>query len=226
LYFVNGQESKLDQLYNYLPSKEKEAYELLRTNQVLRDSECEPAIRVALRSLKDFSFSFEINGELFWKWHLTSEEEARKLVGDVKPAKKAQEIKIKKEVQKPLEQPFKTTFLKNVDEKRSMEKDDNFMDSVLGALKYKNINILESNLVRKNREVEGKIKINSDLGILEYYFLAKNKKSLNEADLSLANDRGRKNKLPVLFLSNGNLSKKAEKYLDENLKGRVIFRKI
>ena len=62
--------------------------------------------------------------------------------------------------------------------------------------------------------------------VLEYFFLAKNKKKINEADLSLANDSGKKNRSPVLFLSNGEMTKKSEKYLNENLKGRIIFRKI
>lgn len=225
LYYVNGQEGKLDKLYSFLPDREKEAYELLRTRQVLRDRECDPAIRVALRTVKDFAFPLEINGELYWKWYLTSEDDAKGLIGDVKKVEMAKKV----ETQKPLIKPTKIKPLEThevVVEKRQVVKEDNFMDLVVNSLKIKNIHVAETNVVRKNREIDGKIKINSDLGVLEYYLLAKNKKSLNEADLSLANDRGRKNKLPVLFLSNGNLSKKAERYLEENLKGRVIFRKI
>ncbi len=215
LYYINGQETKLDKLYGYLPDREKEAYELLRTNQALKDSECTPVERVALRSIKDFSIPFDVNGNLFWRWYLTSEEEARKLIAEIKTENLKQE---KKEFQKELEIKLEI--------KKIVAKEDNFLNLVSDLLRKKNIEIVESNLVRKNREVDGKIKINSDLGILEYYFIAKNKKSLNEADLSLANDSGRKHKLPVLFLSNGKVSKKAEKYLDDNLKGRVVFRKI
>lgn len=211
LYYINGQESKLERLYGFLPGKEKEAYELLRTRQVLKDSEVEPAIRVALRSIKDFAISFEENGGLFWRWYLTGEEDVKKLISEVKVKKK--EVQEKLEIKKPI--------IKSID-----KKDDNFLGTILNVFKVKNISVIESDVVRKNREIEGKIKINSDLGVLDYYFLAKNKKSLNEADLSLANDKGRKNKLPILFLSNGSLSKKAEKYLEENLKGRIVFRKI
>ncbi len=228
LYYIKGQENRLDKLYNYLPGKEKEAYEKLRINQVLKDSECEPAIRVALRSIKDFSRAMQINGELYWRWHLTAEEETKTMVegpkvaeikervplGTIEPQKHS-EIHKKVEIQRPLE----------ITKKAEVKLDD-FLNLVVNSLKLKKINVTESNILRKNREVEGKLKINSDLGVLDYYFIAKNKKTLNEADLSLANDKGRKNKLPVLFLSNGKLSKKAEKYAEENLKGRVVFRKI
>ena len=192
-----------------MPEREKEAYELLRTKQVLRDSECDPAIRIALRTIRDFAVSFEINNELYWRWYLTSEEGARGLI----PDKKVEKTKIVKEIK------FDVV-------KTEIVKEDNFLDLVVDSLKVKNIEIVESKVLRKNREIEGRVRVNSDLGVLDYYLLAKNKKSLNEGDLSLANDRGRKNKLPVLFLSNGNLSKKSERYLEENLKGRVVFRKI
>jgi len=214
LYFVSGQEGKLNKLYDHLPGREKEAYELLRTKQILRDSECDPAIRVALRSLKDFAVSFEVNNELYWRWYLTNEEEARGLI----PSKKIEKPKIVKE--KVIE------VLKSQYEKPKIVQEDNFLDLVVNSLRVKNIEVIESKVLRKNREIEGRVRIKSDLGVLDYYLLARNKKSLNEGDLSLANDRGRKNKLPVLFLSNGNLSKKSERHLEENLKGRVVFRKI
>jgi len=212
LYYINGQESKLDKLYPYLPGKEKEAYDLLRTRQVLQDKECDPPIRVALRIVKDFAYPSEVNGVLYWRWYLTSEVEAKKLIEDDNKGKLKKEIKVETYKQLNVEKKIESVALKK--------------DNVVNSLKIAHIKIIEAVLKRKNREVEGKVQVNSDLGILDYYLLAKNKKTLNEADLSLANDSGRKNKLPVLFLTNGNLSKKAEKYLEENLKGRVIFRKI
>ena len=209
LYYVNGQESKLEKLYDHLPGKEKEAFNLLSAHQVLRDKDLEPAIRVALRSIRDFSFSFEVNSEIYWRWYLVSEEEARKLVKPIniiaeKPLvkQKVQEIKLKIDV------------------------GDTFQDDVTRYFRDNNIEFYDLAVVRKKREVEGIVKVNSDLGVLEYFFIARNKKKINEADLSLASDRGRKNKRPVLFLSNGDLSKKALKYLEDSLKSRVIFRKV
>lgn len=74
VYFIPGQEPQLDKYANdHLKSKEKEAYLLLKEEKFLIDSEQEPAIRVALRALKDFAFSFEKNGKIIWRY-LTEKE--------------------------------------------------------------------------------------------------------------------------------------------------------
>src|SRR3989344_3250741 len=49
LYYAQGQESKLQMLYPYLPAKERELYDILKKNRVLIDKTTEPAYRVALR---------------------------------------------------------------------------------------------------------------------------------------------------------------------------------
>ncbi len=218
VYYVKGQENKLNILYSHLPGKEKEAYELLRTNQVLKDSECEPAIRVALRSIKDFSRPLEINNELYWRWYLTSEEDALVLLGKALRPQKTLLEKPKIEVKRltPNKIEIKKEFIDATK--------DEFFELVNNYFKNKDIEVLE--LSKKGREIEGNVKIKSELGILDFYVVAKNKKKINEADLSLANDKGRKHKMNILFLTNGELSKKTNKYLEDNLRGSVIVRKI
>jgi len=210
VYYSKGQEGKLSLLYPHLPSKEKEAYESLRKNQILKDKECDPPIRIALRSIKDFSIPLEINGELYWRWYLTPEIEAKSLL------ESTIEDKEPTPTVKPL--PKEEIVLKDVG--------DEFLNKVTNALKSKQIEISDIQIIKKKREIEGKIKINSDLGILDFLVVGKNKKRINEADISLANDRGRKNKLPILFLTTGEMTKKCDKYVEENLKGRLIIRKI
>ncbi|MEK6922662.1 MAG: hypothetical protein AABX08_02575 [Nanoarchaeota archaeon] len=222
IYYISGQENKLSILYSHLPSKEKEAYELLRSHQILKDKDCTPPIRIALRSIKDFSIPLELNGELYWRWHLTQESEAKELLNLAKqkePEMPTIEAKSQDKLTKyaELEQQRRDSTISSQDE---------FSIKVSSYFKNKNIAMLELSPIKKKREVEGKIKINSDLGPLEFFVLAKNKKKINEADLSLATDKGRKQKLPVLFLSNGEMTKKCANYLEENLKGRVVFRKI
>ena len=214
LYYINGQEAKLDQLIGFLPSKEKEACELLRTRQVLKDKDCEPSIRVALRSIKDFAIPFEHLGELNWRWHLTKQEDAFDIIGKLSERKLVEKIKKTDELRPKEIQKARTTY------------EDGFFDSVNMYFKSNSVEILEHKAVRKNREIEGRIRVNSDLGKLDYFFIARNKKKLNDADLILASELGRKNKLPVLFMSNGELSKKAQTYLESNLRGNILFRKI
>ena len=53
-----------------------------------------------------------------------------------------------------------------------------------------------------------------------------NKKIVSNGDLSLAFNNGQKEKLPVMYLSNGKLSKKTEKFIEDNFKGYLIFRSL
>ncbi|MBI2498976.1 hypothetical protein HYV88_01915 [Candidatus Woesearchaeota archaeon] len=220
VYYVSGQESKLSILYGYLPGKEKEAYELLRTRQILKDSECEPGIRVALRSIRDFAKPLDINNEVYWRWYLINEEEALTLLG--KSLKSQKDLLERPKIEKPAisdkVEIKKKEFVDN--------REDLFFKIINSYFKIKNIELLNINNTRKNREVEGNVRVKSELGILDFYFIAKNKKKINEADLSLANDKGRKHKMHILFLTNGELSKKTQKYLEDNLKGSVIVRRI
>ncbi len=73
LYFLHGQEPQLEKFSQYLKSKEKEAFLILQEKKILKDSEQHPAIRVALREIKDFAFSFEKNGEIYWRYFLVEE---------------------------------------------------------------------------------------------------------------------------------------------------------
>ena len=68
LYYMRGQEEKLEEYYTYLHPRESEAFLLLRDNKVLRDSHQDPATRVALRSIKDFSVGFKMGDEIYWKF--------------------------------------------------------------------------------------------------------------------------------------------------------------
>jgi len=54
VYFIKGQEIQLEKFAQHLNGKEKEAYNLLKEYGVLNDRLLLPAIRVALRSIKDF----------------------------------------------------------------------------------------------------------------------------------------------------------------------------
>lgn len=75
VYFVLGQETQLERFSHYLKTKEKEAFLLLREKKFLKDSEQTPAIRVALREIRDFAISFRNNGEIFWRYLTTPESE-------------------------------------------------------------------------------------------------------------------------------------------------------
>ncbi|MFP4117816.1 MAG: hypothetical protein ACLFTR_02735 [Candidatus Woesearchaeota archaeon] len=86
LYYTKGQEERLEKLYDYLNDKEKRAYELLKEKKILRSSEQEPVIRVALSQLKDFSKPIEVKldeTETFWRWHLFPVDDAKKMIEEM-----------------------------------------------------------------------------------------------------------------------------------------------
>ena len=77
LYFIPGQEPRLENFSQHLKSKEKDAFNLLKEKKFLRDREQEPAIRVALRSIRDFAIPFRINEEIIWRYFIIPESEFR-----------------------------------------------------------------------------------------------------------------------------------------------------
>lgn len=75
VYFIPGQEPQLEKYSEYLKGKEKEAFFLLKEKKFLEDSEQHPAIRVALREIKDFAIPFEKNNKLYWRYFKLNEKE-------------------------------------------------------------------------------------------------------------------------------------------------------
>lgn len=75
IYFIPGQEQSLEKYSSYLKNKEKEAFLLLKQKKFLQDSKQTPAIRVALRAIKDFAFPFKKDEEIYWRFFTVPESE-------------------------------------------------------------------------------------------------------------------------------------------------------
>ncbi len=84
LYFLPEQKPRLESFAKYLNEKDKNTYELIKKKNLLRDKSLDTLTRVSLRNIKDFAVPLEanINGnrELFWKWFLLDNEEAKTLI--------------------------------------------------------------------------------------------------------------------------------------------------
>jgi hypothetical protein len=100
LYLLPGQESQLENFIEYLNPKEKEAYQILKENKILADEEQVPAIRVALRAIKDFAIPIKVKlqeqQKVFWKFFLISNDELSSLIEnkeEINKDSKNQEIK-------------------------------------------------------------------------------------------------------------------------------------
>ena len=248
VYYVKGQESKLDMLFGALALKEKEAYKLLKKEGVLLDVALEPGIRVALRNIKDFARFLKVNFKdqelMLWRWYLIDNKKFEELAEKFfkgksleKTLAKKQEVERKEVVSPKAEREIKRENIlgkkesveKKVEQKKLVEKKkeikDEFLDKVKEYLRKNNITVLEEEVVKKKRELDLVVKIPSGIGDLLYFVKARDKKTINKADLISAFYKGQEDKLPVLFLGTGKLGKKVEENLKKDFNGYLVFKK-
>jgi len=273
VYYLEGQESKLQELSKYLNNKEQRVYNLIREKKILKDVDLEPSMRVMIRNIKDFAIPFQVNFDgnkiLFWKWYLLGNEEVKREIEKLlmpkkekkevdekrideekkkidereevekekrkieqekqklqrkleEERKKIEQEKIKLQKQAEQEKIRKEKELTEKQKKLEFEQKDEFLNKLKGYFSSKKIEIIENNVLRKRKEIECRIKVPSVVGEVEYYCKAKNKKRVNEGDLSSAFVQGQIKRLPVLFLTSGALTKKAKELLEKELKGIVV----
>lgn len=233
LYYFPGQENKLQNFTDNLNGMERKAYDLLSQNKILKDLNQEPAIRVALRQIKDFAIplqvNYENNIEIFWKWYLIDNKEAELLIKDKlsaekeitpekTPEKSIERISQEKSIERPKEEIQKEPTKKI---KKTIDK-DSFLKQSQGFLNTNNINIINTNNIKKGLEIDFIIEIQTSIGNLKYFCKAKNKKKINEADLSSALIQAQSKNLPLLFLTNGTLTKKTNEMLKNEFKNIII----
>jgi len=226
LYYLPGQEPQLQNFSDNLHEKERKAYEILKEKKILRDNKLEPVIRVALREIKDFAVPLQVtyqnNKEIFWKWYLLNKEETESLI---KPmlTKKEEPIETKKiEPKKEIKPQTKEQIKKEIKE-RPLRADttSSFLQELKSYFNRNKINIKNEQIIRKNSEIDFILEIPSTIGSLEFYCKAKNKKRINDSDLSSAYVQGQLKKLPVLFLTKGDLTKKAKEILNAEFKLKI-----
>lgn len=248
-YYAPGQESKLENLKKHLNEKDQRTVDRLKEKKVLRDKEEEMLIRVSLRKIKDFAKALEVNvrgeKEIFWKWHLTPRDEVEKLIRE-RFAKNKPQVESKKEpeekqekqkeeeedTEKKEESSKQETEEKKTEEKKQKEdkkeqkkkkkSEDEFLQQLHEYFDEKDIEIVKENVVRKNSDIELQIKIPSPVGNMQYFCKARNKKRCNDGDLSSAHIKGQSLKLPVMFITTGEVTNKAEDMMDEEFKGMML----
>ena len=228
LYFIPGQEFLLENFSHHLKSKEKEAFELLKQKKILKDSEQHPAIRIAVREIKDFAIPFKKEDQIYWKYLTVSDQElidkikempiAREIKKQLEITDKKPEIKIEQRPQKIEIQHslLKTNKKEKIKEKTSGKKDDKFFNKVKEFLSKESIEILDIDGFSKS-DLTLKIKINKE----EKLLIAYNKKKIDEKDIINAHKRASKLKLNFMILSFGEPNKKLNEFIEavKNLEG-------
>lgn len=275
LYYFEGQEIKLQNYSDNLGSKEKEAYNLLKEKKVLRDSALEPAIRVALRIIKDFSVPLQVNygnkTEIFWKWYLAQNNETQEIIREILTKKEeiiqqkipaeAQKKEIteeaaiqkedtikKHETQSTIErqdtikkqdrlttetiEKIKEDITKKTDIKKEPAKkprqttDKNYLLNKTNNFFNRNkINKIDEKEIKKNSEMEFIVEVETSIGKTKYFCKSKNRKKVNESDLSTAMMQAQSKGLPLIFVATGKISKRAKEMLNMEFKN-IIYREI
>jgi hypothetical protein len=214
LYFIEGQKEQLEPFHKYLHPREAEAFLLLKKEGILKDSEQKPAIRVALRSIRDFSIGFKKQDEIFWRYFSTPETEITKTIRPKEEIKKPKE-EDKKEKPKPikkLKQPIKNTketfpnpLIIKQKPKKEKEKSE-FVKNIIQILSRFEV-VEEKNY--KAKEYNCIIQIKSELGTINFLTQAKDKKTISETDLKKLLSNAQSIPLSAFLLYTGKLSKKA-----------------
>ncbi len=245
IYFIAGQEPQLENYSQYLKSREKDAFISLKEKKFLEDEKQEPAIRVALRAIKDFAVPFQKNNKLIWRYFTTPESDYLK---DSSKEEPIQEIKKEQAMEEPQMQEIpkrqeiskeeqKLSEISKEELKESIEKEkpldifnksseeETFIEKVLKYLKSQDkIKVLEETEIKK-KEFLGIGRIESNIGEIEIVLIAKDKKKINEKDLEKLREKVQETNKIILFFTNGEIDKKAIEFYRQ-LKGLIFIKNI
>ena len=237
LYYLPGQEARLQEHSSRLHEKEKKAYEMLKESGVLRDKRLDPVVRVALRQIKDFAKPLEVtigeSKELFWKWYLLPTTDAEPMIKSVleqeSPVPEEKQAKLlagqSPAAGKPAEKPSIAPLKKQVAVKPKPVSEDAFSKKVKAYFEKNSIEVVWEKVIKKRTETDFIVRIPSAVGGLEYYCKARDKKRCSDSDLSAAYVQGQSRKLPVLFVTTGDLTKKAKEMFASEFE-HITFKKI
>lgn len=204
VYFIPGQETELEKFSEYIKGKEGEALNLLKSEKFLEDEKQSPAIKVALRSIKDFAKPFEKSGKVIWRYFTEKEENyLRNKEGEKK------EEHEKKEKEKKISARKKYSKKAQKPKKASTKNDEKFFNKVKEHIKNKNSEILDIISFNKKELI---IKIGQ--GKEEKLIIAYNKKRVTEKDILSAYKKAESMSLAYSILSMGEAPKKTTSIIE------------
>ncbi len=104
------------------------------------------------------------------------------------------------------------------EDKPKKAEDTDFLIKIKKIFQEKNIEILETQIIRKNTELEMIIDIPSPAGKLRYFCKIRDKKKTNDKDMSSLFVQTQMKKLPALYVTTGEITKKAREMLESEFK--------
>lgn len=240
VYYLPGTEAGLEKYSEYLKSKEKEAFELLKQKKFIEDEKQEAAIKVALRQIRDYAKAFEKNEKIIWRYYLVPEEEYTEKENiqkreTIKPKIELKEkiIESKKEnieEIKEIEHEKKEVLFLNPLAKKEIPKQNKekpkseFIEKTIKFIE-KNDWLIIQELGYKPKEYNCYVQIPTSVGPITFKTIAKDKKTINETDFMKLLSEAQTIPLPGLFLSTGDIQKKSLPLL-EKYNSILKFKKI
>jgi len=230
LYYVPGNEVQLLNHLDNLNEKDKRTVLKLKEEKIIRENEADPLTRVSLAQIKDFAkpltVTYQDKKETFWKWYsLTdkeAEEEIRKKLEPATEKESKPELKAEQHTQRqPEPKVEQKTLGPPIEQAKKQEPTGDFWTRTQSFFSQNNITLHEQTVVKKKTEFDLLIEINSPVGKLTYYCKARSKKKITDADISAAYVQGQIKKLPVILLTDGELTKQAKNILSQ-LKGITV----
>ena len=223
LYFIPGQEPLLENFSQYLKSKEKDAFMILKERKFLKDKDLDPAIRVALRGIRDFAIAFKRNDEIYWRYFTVPELEFQISIEPPKEKEiliieeKSEEIKpevVEEKISSPEEikkSPKKTKSKKQP----KKDKKNNFFNKVKESLEQRQIEILGIEEIGISKII---FKVRDES---EYLVIAYNKKKISEQDVINSHKKSLELGLPYKILLLGEPMKRFDNLIKaaKDLKG-------
>ena len=214
---------QLENFIDNLSGVEKTAYLKLKQEKILQDDLQEPAIRVALRSIKDFAIPFKFQENLYWKYFTIQTSEIQFLLKPQASLSQTQSPHMslpssisqeKSTIPQQLAQQSESKKpLSKVAKKPKPQKSNEFIEHIKSFLEKKDIELLKE-ISSDKRELIGKIRINSGFGKLIFLLIAKNKKKLQQSDITLAYQKAIEEKMPCYILAYEEPSKKTLEFLE------------
>ncbi|MFH1649323.1 MAG: hypothetical protein ABIA93_02135 [Candidatus Woesearchaeota archaeon] len=156
--------------------------------------------------------------------HETPKTEVPKKV-ERKEEPKQQERKTEQRTLPREEKPAKEPKKEEQDSKlqSNIEEDDSaFFEDVKRYFRDGGIRMLSSKIITKKTSYEFILEIPSPVGYLNYFCVARNKKGINDGDLSRAYVDGQKKGMPILYLTTGKLTKKAQLLQKTDFKNMTV----
>jgi len=247
LYYVPEQEEQVKQgVVKSMDDIEMSAFKELKEKKLFHDKDLNPRERVFVRKFRDFFRPTDNNGDLIWNYYTVQEETIKEFINKAPkqvldtgktrvlsepvlnieslPEPILKEEPLKKIEEKPKKElpPLKLDF-KSLETRPVLK---TFFQRVKHYFESKNIVVRDSNIVKKNKEVNLTAVLESSLGKQVYFVKAIDKKRVSESDLALAWTESSGKGMPCIFLMTGKLTKSGAKFYKENLKNLVLIKEL